>query len=340
MTDILKLLTSGKDVTAAMAEEAMSEIIVGHVAPVQIGALLTALHFRPPTAQILTGFVRAFREKTLKVRADSVEDLIDVCGTGGDGHGTFNVSTTVAFVVAGAGQKIAKHGNRAVSSKCGSFDVLEALGVGFCDNEREARDSIERHGLSFMYAPSFHPAFRELAPVRKQLGFRTVMNALGPMLNPAGVRRQLIGVYSPDLVIPMAEALGELGAISAMVVHGHDGSDEISICAPTKVATLENGKVTVSEIRPEQFGLERAAPEKIAGGDARTNAAILESVVSGTKGAARDIVVLNSGAALVVGGKAETLAHGIELANKAVDSGAAIEKLKNIRTPIRMGAAQ
>ena len=300
----------------------MSSILSGHAQPEQVGALLATMHFRPPTGAMLAGFVRAFRAEAGESNLKCPE-AIDVCGTGGDGLGTFNVSTAVAFVVAAAGQSVAKHGNRAVSSRCGSFDVLEALGVPFADTAAEARESLDRHLLAFMYAPSFHPAMRKLVPVRKLLGFRTVFNVLGPLLNPAGVEKQLIGVYSESLVVPVAEALGELGAQHAMVVHGLDGSDEFSVLAPTRVAHLREGRVDVSTFDPASLKLAPASAASLVGGDAQHNARIIREVFDARRDSdsRRDIVALNAAAALVVGDRAGDLKDGLALAQETLANG-------------------
>lgn len=342
MTEELKQLVNGHDLEADSSESLMNHIISGETRPEQIGALLATLHFRPPSAKMLAGFVRSFRRRKVDITLgpELADQAVDVCGTGGDGLKSFNVSTAVAFVAAAAGQPVAKHGNRAVSSRCGSFDVLEALGVPFADTPEEATLSLRRYRLAFMYAPSFHPALRELTPLRRSLGFRTVLNALGPLLNPAGVRRQLIGVYSPSLVTPVAEALGELGAIEAMVVHGTDGADEVSISAPTHIAHLRDGAVHHMTIAPENFGLKRSPAEAIEGGDASQNARILASVLRGEPGPRRDIVLLNTAAALVVGGKAESLHAGIELADHALRAGKAHALLDQMKEALSLGAVQ
>lgn len=342
MTETLKLFVNGFELDADSSEAIMNEIIAGRMRPEQVGAFLATLHFRPPTARMLAGFVRAFRKHTVTVplNPDLTNTLVDVCGTGGDGLQSFNVSTAVAFVTAAAGQPVAKHGNRAVSSRCGSFDVLEALGVPFADTPEEAAQSLKRHRLAFMYAPSFHPALRELAPVRRALGFRTVFNVLGPLLNPAGVRRQLVGVYSQDLVVPVAETLGELGAIEAMVVHGADGADELSISAPTKVAHLRDERVHLSIVAPEDFGLNRAVPEAIVGSDPDVNARILANVLSGEPGPRRDMVILNAAAALVVGGRAQDMHEGISIARTTLETGKARALLDEMKEALSLGAVQ
>lgn len=332
MVRALKAVMEGRTLPEAEARSAMIALLSGETPIEQIAAFLTSFHFRPPTGEELAGFVSALRGQALTVDLDAsvAHDLIDVCGTGGDGLGSFNVSTCVAFVVAASGQSIAKHGNRAVSSRCGSFDVLEALEVPFAEDAESTRAMLEAHGLAFLFAPSFHPALKRLAPLRRNLGFRTVLNALGPLLNPVGVRRQLIGVYSDHLLVPMAEALGRLGADRALIVRGEDGSDEISISAATRMAFLDRGRIEVSQIEPEDFGLARAPVTTIAGGDPRENAERLRFALSGEPSPCRDIVLLNAAAALMVGGKAVDIREGLWIAAEAIDSGRARTLLKEM----------
>ena len=324
----------------------MAEIIEGRAAPEQTGALLAALNARAPTAASLVGFARAFRAAGAAVsleapdRARAGSDVIDVCGTGGDGMATFNVSTCVAFACAAAGQPVAKHGNRAVSSRCGSFDALEALGVPFCVTAAEAKISMRRHQLAFLYAPAFHPAFRRLAPTRRLLGARTLLNAVGPLLNPAGVRRQIIGVYARNLVVPMAEALVELGAEDALVVHGDDGSDELSIESSTFVARARSGGVETRAVAPEDAGLRRASAAELAGGDASVNARLARGVIDASdRGPRRDVVILNAAAALMIGGAAGSLREGAAIAARALDGGRARALLEDMRESLATGAA-
>ena len=342
MIEALRILTSGRDLSSEMAQVIMGALIDGQAQPEQIGALLATLHFRPPTGAALAGFVRALKKSSATIRLpDAIsERAVDVCGTGGDGGGTFNVSTAVAFVVAAAGQPVAKHGNRAVSSRCGSFDVLEALRVPFADNAGEANELLKRHKLAFLYAPSFHPALRKVANVRQLLGMRTVFNALGPLLNPAGVRRQLVGVYSANLVEPVAHALAELGSHEVMVVHGDDGADEISLCSATKVAHLKNGMVRVFQVTPEEFGFTRVQNSGLQGGDVEENTRILVRIFEGEAGPKQDIVLLNAGAALMVGGQVRTIRDGVELARATLQSGYALKLLNQMRIRTIAGAAQ
>jgi anthranilate phosphoribosyltransferase len=337
MVEIIKELMKGNALSSPVAEQAMSEIIEKRAEREQIGALLASFHFRTPTASELAGFARALRARMIRVelpsrRAEDFESVMDVCGTGGDGLQTFNISTAVAFVVAAAGQPVAKHGNRAVSSRCGSFDVLQTLDLPFAMTADEGAFSLARFKLAFLFAPSFHPLLSELAPVRKSLGVRTIFNVLGPLLNPVGVKRQLMGVYSRDLVVPVAEALGQLGTIEAMVVHGEDGSDELSLCAPTEIAHLHNGRVTTLRVTPEELGFQRAQPSDLRGGDPIENARILYRILSGQiSGAPKDMVALNAGAALFVGGQTESLLDGIALAKQTLASRNALQLLERMR---------
>jgi anthranilate phosphoribosyltransferase len=324
MKNSLKLLIKGEPLTLDEAQFLMDSVISGEMTPEQIGFFLAAYEFRIPTGIELAGFAQALLDKSLSIGLDE-DSLVDVCGTGGDGLSMFNVSTCVAFVVAASGMKVAKHGNRAVSSRCGSFDVLEALDFPIAHNGNEARDSIKNHGITFLFAPSFHPVLGVLSTIRRNLGIRTILNALGPLLNPAGVKRQLIGVYSPKLLVPMAEALAILGGEEAMIVHGKDGSDEISLTSPTLVAHLKAGVVTQYKITPEQFGMKPSSIEDLAGGEAEENAKILVQVLEGHLGPHRDITLLNAGAALLVGGKVKTFEEGIKLAADAIDSGRALK---------------
>jgi anthranilate phosphoribosyltransferase len=340
MNQLLNALIKGQTLSSHDAETVITAMISGDVRAEQIGAFLVALQFRPPSGDVLAGFVRGFRRHQTSVGVDesTANLIVDVCGTGGDGHGTFNISTTVAFVAAGAGQLVAKHGNRAVSSQCGSFDVLEALGVPFADTPAEALRSIQSYGLAFLFAPTYHPKFREFSQIRKSLGIRTVFNVLGPLLNPAGVKRQLIGVYSRDLVEPMAQALRVLGTTEAMVVCGDDGSDEISLCSATHVAHLKNGEIHSFQMNPEEFGFKIADSESLKGGDAKYNARVMLRVLEGELGPRRDVVVMNAAAALVVGGRCANLQAGIKQAQHAIDSGRALRILENMREALALGA--
>jgi anthranilate phosphoribosyltransferase len=330
MNRALSLLLERRSLERAHAEQVMAQIVDGAARPEQVGAFLIALRIKEESVEEISGFLDCLRKRALRVRS-ARPDLMDVCGTGGDGSGTFNVSTTVAFVVAAAGQPIAKHGNRSVSSRSGSFDVLEALGLGFeSDPERAAR-SLEDHGIALLFAPAFHPALKTLAPMRKSLGVHTIFNALGPLLNPAPIRRQLMGVYSPLLLEKVAQVIQAGGELTeAMVVRGEDGLDELSLSAPTQVAHFKNGQVRAYAIRPEDCGLKSAPAAALKGGDAAENAAILVSILRGEPGPRRDMVLLNAGAALLVGGKAAELREGVERAAAAIDSGAALALIRRL----------
>jgi anthranilate phosphoribosyltransferase len=326
----LQAVLQGIDLTRAEASEVMLAMITGEMKPEQIGALLLALRLKTESVDEITGFVHALRSHATPVQL-SIANAIDVCGTGGDGLGTFNVSTTASFVIAAAGQPIAKHGNRSVSSRCGSFDVLEALGLRFLESAAAVNQEMETFGIAFMFAPAFHPTLKNVMQLRKSLGVRTVFNLLGPLLNPAGVKRQLIGVYEQSLVERVAEVLGELGTEEAMIVRGLDGLDEISLCAPTEVAHLRDGRVQMYQICPEDFGMSRADHSYLIGGDAQDNAAILVRILAGERGPRRDLVLLNSAAALLVGGHAENFKDGLAQAAAAIDSGRALILLKRMQ---------
>ncbi len=307
----------------------MLEILGNGSTPVLTAALLTALRMKGETAGEVTGFARAMRASALQVRprSASARQLVDTCGTGGDGGGTFNVSTAAALVAAGAGLAVAKHGNRSISSRCGSADVLEALGVNLSlDAERAAR-SIDEVGIGFLFAPGMHPAMRYAGPVRGELGMRTVFNMLGPLTNPAGAAIQVMGVYQDRIVTLAAEALCRLGARRALVVHGSDGMDEITLTGPTRFAEVRDGGVRVGSVEPADFGLPAAASSEIAGGDTATNASIIRSVLGGNGGPARDIVVMNAGAVVRMAGRAGSWHEAAAIAADSIDSGAAAAKL-------------
>jgi anthranilate phosphoribosyltransferase len=303
-----------------------SEIMDGEASDVQKSAMLVALKMRGESAPEIAGAAVAMRERLVPLGVDP-EDLVDTCGTGGDGRGTFNISTVAAFVAAGAGVRIAKHGNRAVSSTCGSADVLAELGVRIDLSPQQMIEVLDDAGISFLFAPKLHPAMREVAGVRRELGVRTIFNVLGPLTNPAFARRQVIGVYAASLVPVVASVLGLLDAKHALVVHSTDGLDEISVSAPTFVAELRDGVIRQREITPEELGLGRWSAGEIAGGDAATNARIALEVLDGRRGAARDVVLANAGAALYVAGRSGSLREGVEIAAGSVDSGRARAKL-------------
>jgi anthranilate phosphoribosyltransferase len=313
---------------------AMGQIMDGEASPAQIAALITALRMRGETTDEIAGFARAMRERALRV-VPRVDHLIDVVGTGGDRISTFNVSTTAAFVVAGAGGVVAKHGNRATSRLSGSADVLEALGVNIQASPQTTQRCIEDIGIGFLFAPIYHAAMKHAAGPRREIGIRTVFNILGPLANPAAASSLLVGTYDPALVRIMAEVLGELGVRRALVVHG-DGMDEVSTFGPTQVAELRDGRVQVRMLEPSGLGITPPAPGAVAGGTPQQNALVTLAVLRGEPGPARDLVVVNAGAALVAAELAEDFREGMALAAHAIDSGAAHEKLEELRVHTRV----
>jgi anthranilate synthase/phosphoribosyltransferase len=329
-TAISKVM-SGDSLDIDEADEVMSQIMEGEATPAQIGAYLMALRMKGETVEEVTGSARAMRRAAIPVQtATPPEELVDVVGTGGDGVGTFNISTTAAFVVAGAGQKVAKHGNRAASSKSGSADVLASLGVNIDISPDQVARAIDEVGIGFMFAVKHHPAMKHAIGPRRELGVRTVFNILGPLTNPAGAKSLTVGVYDGDLTEPLAKVLGELGNRSAFVVHGHGGLDELTTTGPNKVSRLKDGQVTTEMLDPGDYGFTRASLAELKGGSADENAQITRDILSGeSNGARRDVVVLNAATALVASGKAADLAEGIKLANQSIDSGAATQVLNN-----------
>ena len=332
MSDEFKALiakvATGASLTRQEAASAFNRMMSGEATPSQMGGLLMALRVRGETVDEITGAVTTMRAKMLGVKAPS--DAVDVVGTGGDGSGSFNISTCAAFIVAGAGVPVAKHGNRALSSKSGAADVLAALGVKIDLSPKEVGRCIAEAGIGFMFAPSHHPAMKNVGPTRIELGTRTIFNLLGPLSNPAGVKRQLIGVFSRQWIEPMAQVLKNLGSELIWVVHGSDGLDEITTSGPTSVAALKGGRICTFEITPEDAGLKRVIPDALRGGDATANAKALLEVLKGRKSPARDIALLNAAAALIVAGRAGDLKEGITVAAKAVDSGEAEGRLDRL----------
>ena len=319
---------SGQSLSMADAIEVMREVMEGEATPAQLGAYLTALSLKGETPEEIAGFATVMREKSLRVNVDG--KAIDTCGTGGDRKGTFNISTAAAFVVAGAGLTVAKHGNRAASGDCGSADVLEALGVRIELPPEEVEHCLREIGIGFMFAPAFHPAMRYAAPVRREIGIRTVFNVLGPMTNPAGVSCQLIGVGYPEVGAKMAEALRLFGTHHAIIVHSDDGMDELSLGSDTPGWEVLDGEIRPYLVQPRRLGLPHATPDDLRGGDPAANAATMHSVLAGATGPIRDAVVLNSGAALVAGDVANTLPEGIEMAAASIADGRAAEKLNGL----------
>ncbi len=332
MADELKALiakvATGASLTRQEAASAFDRMMSGEATPSQMGGLLMGLRVRGETVDEITGAVTTMRAKMLGVKAPP--DAVDVVGTGGDASGSFNISTCAAFIVAGAGVPVAKHGNRALSSKSGAADVLQALGVKIDLNAEQVGTCIRDAGIGFMFAPAHHPAMKNVGPTRVELGTRTIFNLLGPLSNPASVKRQMIGTFSKQWVEPMAQVLKNLGSETVWVVHGSDGLDEITTSGPTSVAALEHDRIRTFEIAPEDIGIRRAKPEALRGGDANHNARALLDVLKGKASAFRDIAILNAAAALVVAGKAKELKEGAKLATKSIDSGEAEGRLDRL----------
>lgn len=325
--DSLKKLVQRQDLDEPEMAEVMTEIMSGEATEAQIGAVMAALATKGETFAELAGAARAMRRKATRVQV-TAPTVVDTCGTGGDRAGTFNISTTAAFVVAGCGVTVAKHGNRSVSSKCGSADLLEALGVRLEVVPEVVEEAIGELGIGFLFAPLYHGAMRHAAKPRRELGIRSIFNMLGPLTNPAGANCQLLGVYAPELTEMFAQALRLLGTRRALVVHGHDGLDEISVCAPTRVTELKDGAVRTYDLTPEQLLGRQAQREEIAGGEASVNAAITRSILNGEKGPKRDITVVNAAAALIAAGVAADFPQAIQVAEAALDKGKALEKLE------------
>ena len=323
--DAIQILVDGESLSAEQAAAAMNEIMMGEATPAQVGSFLTAFRIKGETVDEIAGMARVMRQKSLHVSVDG--PVVDTCGTGGDGSGSFNISTTAAFVVAGAGVTVAKHGNRAMSGSTGSADVLEALGVKIALSPESVARCLNETGFGFMFAQGYHPSMRFVAGTRREIGIRTVFNILGPLTNPAGADRQVIGIADPSMADRMAHVLGQLGSRKALVVHGSDGMDEITITGPSTVWQLENGEVTEYEVNPGDLGFSISSAESIQATSAEHSARIARSVLAGESGPARDIVLLNAAAALFAAGKAASLDIGVQLAAKSIDSGDAQAKL-------------
>ncbi len=319
--DLVRRVAAGDRLGVESARQAFDIMMSGDATPAQMGGFLLALRVRGETVEEITGGAMALRRRAVEVEAP--EGAIDTCGTGGDGSGSFNISTASAIVAAGAGLPVAKHGNRAVSSKSGSADVLTALGVNLDADMALVEKCLREANIGFLLAPRHHGAMRHVAGTRVELGTRTIFNLLGPLSNPAGAKRQLLGVFAEQWVEPLAQVLRNLGSERVWVVHAFDGMDELSTTGSTKVAELKDGEVRNFEVTPQALGLPVAEADDLKGGDAQANAAIMRALLAGEKGPIRDIVLLNSGAALIVGAKAESLAEGIALAGEAIDTGAA-----------------
>jgi anthranilate phosphoribosyltransferase len=327
--EAIEKLVNRVNLSEAETIDVMNQIMTGEATPLQVASFLTALRVKGETVEEITGAARVMREKAHRVNVGS-KTVVDTCGTGGDQKGTFNISTASAFVVAGAGVNVAKHGNRSVSSQSGSADVLGALGVRIDAPKERVEACIDKVGIGFLFAPLLHEAMKYAVQPRRDIGIRTIFNLLGPLTNPAMASHQLLGLYSGDLVGVVAHVLKNLGSVRAMAVHGLEGLDEISLCGPTKVAELRDGQVKEYAIEPEQLGFKKCRLEDLRGGDAAASAAIVRSVLQGNKGPVRDVVLLNSGAALYVSGTAATIHEGLRLAAESIDSGKARQKLEQL----------
>jgi anthranilate phosphoribosyltransferase len=325
----LSKIVSGSDLTMAEAREVMTEIMSGEATQAQIGSFLTALRMKGETADEIAGCAQAMRQSAIPVKPKR-NKLVDTCGTGGDSSGTFNISTTVAFVAAGAGLAVAKHGNRSVSSRCGSADLLQALGVNLELSPEQVAQCIDEVGIGFLFAPKLHPAMKHALAPRQEIGLRTIFNILGPLCNPAQARRQLLGVYDSNLTELMAEVLRALGSEHAFVVYGADGLDELSVTGQNKVSHLYNNYVESYYLNPEELGLPQAKLSDLAGGTKEDNAQITKDLLEGKQGPKRDIVLLNTAAVLIAGGKASSFSEGLAQAAEVIDNGSARRKLEQL----------
>ena len=323
----LSKIVKREDLNEEQMSQMITDIFSGNITDAQIGAMMAALATKGETFEELAGAARAMRRKALRIQT-STGTVVDTCGTGGDGAHTFNISTTTSFVVAACGVTVAKHGNRSVSSQCGSADLLEALGVKLDTAPEIVEEAVQDIGIGFLFAPLYHGAMRFAAKARKEVGLRSIFNMLGPLTNPAGANCQLLGVYAPELTDMFAHALQLLGAKRAFVVHGHDGLDEISVCAPTRISELKDGLIRTYDISPEQFFSEQAEPADLLGGNPEENAQITRNILNGEKGPKRNVVLINAAAALVAAGQAEDLKQGIRMAETAIDDGAAANKME------------
>src|SRR6516162_298890 len=328
LKSIIGKVATGATLTREESAAAFDSLMSGEATPSQMGGLLMALRVRGETVEEITGAVSAMRAKMLPVIAPA--DAVDIVGTGGDGSGSVNVSTCAALIVAGAGVPVAKHGNRALSSRSGAADVLASLGVKIDLKPEDVGRCVREAGIGFMFAPSHHPAMKNVGPTRVELATRTIFNLLGPLSNPAGVKRQMVGVFSKQWVQPLAQVLKNLGSESVWVVHGSDGLDEITLTGPTFVAALENGTIRCFEVTPEQAGLECVGGETLKGGDGHANAIALKSVLDGMPSPYRDVALLNAAAALIVAGHAKDLKEGVALGTRSIESGAAASRLKHL----------
>ena len=328
INEAIAVLVSGRSLTVEQAASVMEEIMRGEATPAQFGAFVTALRLKGETVDEIVGLAKTMRSKAVPVTI--AEPVVDTCGTGGDGSHTFNISTAAAFVAAGAGLKVAKHGNRAMSSQCGSADVLEALDVRIDLNAKQVQRCLQEVGIGFMFAPVFHPAMKYATAPRREIGIRTVFNILGPLTNPAGARAQVLGVADELLVEKLASVLQGLGCHHALVVHGEDGLDEITVTGKTQVCELKDGGIRSYSITPEDCGLPRASLSSLRGGSVNENAALLRSILAGALGPRRDVVMLNTAAVLLAGDRVETLQQGVVLAKEVIDGGHALAKLEQL----------
>ena len=334
MKSFLKRIMNGSSLSETEAFNLLSQITENNIHEAQVGAILGALRTKGETSDEISGFAKYLKKKAIPFPYQAKEDdiLIDTCGTGGDDIGSFNISTAVAFVLASGGVKVAKHGNRSVSSRCGCADVLEELNIPLDLKPKESAEDLKNKNFTFLFAPIYHPSFKKLATIRKSIQVRTIFNLLGPLLNPAAVKRQLVGVFDGNYVIKMADALKKIGHKEAMVVSGQDGMDEFSISGPTQVAHLKNNKITELIIKPEDFGLKSASLKDIKGGSKRENAKLLEDILCGKiRGAKKDIVSLNAGAAFYIAGKTDSFKNGVNLASSLMTLGKAYEALDSLR---------
>lgn len=330
---VIQTVVDGEELDTAEAASAMNAIMSGQVTDAQIGALVTGLRMKGETVDEIAGFAQAMRNHALRVNVDSDEKpLLDTCGTGGDHSNSFNISTTATFLIAAAGVRIAKHGNRAASSRCGSADLLEGLGVAVELSPEKVVESVERVGIGFMFAPAFHPAMRFVGPARREIGIRTIFNVLGPLTNPAGAKHQLIGVGHPDIAVKLAAVLGKLDSQHAVLVHSEEGLDEVGIKGSTQITEYDAqvGQIETYEVSPEDFGLERGAPEALVGGDVAENVRITLSILNGEQGPRRSVTLMNAGAGIYAADAAESFEEGVRMAAEAIDSGRALQKMEDL----------
>ena len=329
-SSLLEQIIKGDSLEETQAYNIMCQILSGELSPEKISALLTSLRCKGETYDEVIGFVKAMRQFAIKI--ETSKKVVDTCGTGGDGAHTFNISTTAAFIASGAGVPIAKHHNRSVSSRCGSADVLEALGVNISLSPEKVKKSVEEIGMGFCFAPIYHQSMKFAAPVRKELGIRTVFNMLGPLLNPFLAKRQVIGVFAPELTEFFAKILQRMGSEHSYIIHGENGLDEFTLCGRTKITEMKNGTITTKFLSPADFGFQNAAPATLTGGDKKENAKILIDILSNKKGPKRNISILNAGLAIACSDLTDSIETGVKLAEESINSGAALKKLNELIT--------